>query len=93
MVRPDCDSTSSAASLSVRSRRNRARIFSMPASGAVSWRSCSAVAMRNWNSAAQVISTSRVSLSGSALARVLVFDATDVLLDFGGEQFSERSPN
>ncbi|MFI6449488.1 hypothetical protein [Kitasatospora sp. NPDC050543] len=42
---------------------------SMLLSGACSRRSCSAVAMRNWNSyatTAQVLSTSRVSLYGSA---------------------------
>ncbi|WP_329484994.1 hypothetical protein OG618_36830 [Kitasatospora sp. NBC_01246] len=50
------------------------RIFSMPLSGACRRRSCSAVAIRNWNkeaSTAQVISTSRVSPSGSAPVRAL----------------------
>lgn len=74
LARPDCGSTSSWARPSTRSRRRRERIFSIPASGAASRRSCSAVAMRNWNSAAmttQVISTSRVSPSGSAPVRAL----------------------
>ena len=57
-ARPDCGSTSSATSPSSRSRP---RIFSMLRSGACSCRSCSAVAIRNWNkeaSTAQAISTS-----------------------------------